>query len=549
MAGGLMQLVAYGSQDIYLSGNPQITFFKAIYRRHTNFAIETIEHTFTGIPNFNRRVSAKILRSGDLASKVYIRVVLGSVDPGNLNFAWVRRVGHAIIREVEVEIGGTKMDRQYGTWLDIWYELARRGDHEVGYAKMIGDVPELTTYDSSIKPEYILYIPLQFWFNRHIGLSLPLIAMQYHDVYIHVEFESINKLIIWNPDCKTDGCATDSENNFTPSSINMVDATILVNYVYLDSDERRRFALVGHEYLIEQIQYNGLERVVRNETRYTLDFNHPVKELLWCMRSGNYFNGERFVYYTGSDTWSVNDAACEIIKKSISITTNPTSIVGGEWTEVESGRILQVGNLNVKNQNANSVFVNSESLTIGTYGITDKIKSDVVVDSDGLITCGNLRTTLTIRDISIPVRFMTDTRFQTRDPRVNIFSNYGILIDGTVNPVQNALLQLNGQDRFDRREGAFFNYVQPEQHHENTPADGINVYSFALYPEQHQPSGTSNFSRVEQSDLIIRFTDSTSAMDLPDLNFFNEDNELYIFGVNYNILRVLAGFAGLSYTA
>src|SRR4029079_11926678 len=128
MGGGIMQLVAYGAQDIYLTGNPQITFFKVVYRRHTNFSIESIEHPFVGITSFGNKVSAKITRNGDLLSKMYLKVVLSRVDPECHNFAWTRRVGHALLKQATIEIGGTRIDKQCGTWLDVWYELARQGD-------------------------------------------------------------------------------------------------------------------------------------------------------------------------------------------------------------------------------------------------------------------------------------------------------------------------------------------------------------------------------------------------------------------------------------
>ena len=530
MGGGIMQLVAYGAQDIYITGNPQITFFKVVYRRHTNFSIESVEHSFVGIPAFGNKVSAKITRNGDLLSKMYLRITLSRVDPEGNNFAWIKRVGHALLKQATIEIGGTRIDKQYGTWLDVWYELARQGDHERGYAKLIGDVPELTEYNSNIKKEYILYVPLQFWFNRFIGLAVPLIALQYHDVFLHIEFEKVNNLIVGD-------CHFDSNN------VTMKEASVLTNYIFLDTDERRRFALVGHEYLIEQVQFNGIEPVLSNEARYTLDFNHPTKELIWCIRNGNYSSGKKFVYYTNKDKWSVKKASKIIIKNSISIGTNPEPIVGGKWTEIPPYQYETVGTFNVTNKNDDYIYVNPESLYIKNYGITNKIHADIVVHKNGSIESNNVETTLTVRDLSISVDQMTDTRYNACDPKVNIFSNYGLLIDGSINPVAYALLQFNGQDRFDRREGEYFNYVQPDQHHENTPKDGINCYSFALHPEEHQPTGSANLSRIESSQLTIWFKD-----DILGINYFNPDNQLYIFARSYNILRIYAGLSGLAYT-
>jgi hypothetical protein len=183
------------------------------------------------------------------------------------------------------------------------------------------------------------------------------------------------------------------------------------------------------------------------------------------------------------------------------------------------------------------------------YGITNKIYADVTIEVDGTISVENIVTSLTIRDFSIPLEYMTDTRFTKNDPRVNIFNNYGLWINGKINPVQYGLLQFNGHDRFDRREGTYFNNVQPWQHHNNTPRDGINVYSFALYPEQHQPSGTSNFSRIDSSQLTLTYTDNSSIL-TPVLHWFDNGlNQVYIFATNYNILRIFSGLSALAYAS
>jgi len=557
MSGGLIQLIAHGSQDFYLTGNPQITFFKTVYRRYTNFSTETIEHQFTGEPNFNKRLSSRIIKNGDLLTKMYVKICVGKVCLKNLyntqytddidtdidtktnklsgyKFAWVRRLGHAILKEISVDFGGNVIDRQYGTWLDIWYELSRNPDHDVGYAHMIGDVPELTEYNSRDKDEYTMYIPLQFWFNRFCGLAVPLIALQYHEMNIHIELEKIEKLIIVN-DC------------IDKSEICLKDVSLLIDYVYLDTDERKRFAQVGHEYLVEQLQWNGIERAIDNIKRYRLDFNHPVKELFWALKQGNYISGKAFVYYSHEKEWCIEDAAKTILKKSISIGNNPKDIVGGKWIKIDPKEISTVDNLNIRNNYNQKVYVNPNSLMIDDYGITNKICANITINKNGKIICKDIETTITIRDLSFPVEMMNDTRFNAKDPIVYQFNNYGLLIDGTVNPVRTTSLQLNGNDRFDTREGAYFNYVQPEYHHRNTPADGINVYSFSLFPEEYQPSGAANFSRIEKSDLIVGFYDPTVDYDLPELNYLNEDNEFFIYGVNYNVFRIMSGLSGLAY--
>jgi hypothetical protein len=566
MAGGLMQLVAYGAQDVYLTGNPQITFFKVVYRRHTNFSMECIEHSLNGNPDFGRRISVTVTRNGDLITKTYLFVKLAGVTLSEgSKFAWVRRLGHALIHSVEVEIGGSRIDKQYGVWLDVWYELARHaGDGERGYLKMIGDVPELTTYDDNDKGEYLLYIPLKFWFNRHVGLALPLIALQYHEVRLHFEFTRVEDLIVSNEAFKDSGDIR---------AVEMRDALILVDYVYLDSEERRRFAQVGHEYLIEQLQFTGEESVATQSDKYKLDFNHPTKELIWAVRNGNYNTGKAFLCYTNEDDWEsvLEECAVKILLESMALRCgticevdhygNPCVITPGEeppaegnWEPIAPGERKYTENCKIFVVNDcpdKCLWVNTSSLKVAsspTYVLTDKIYADVHVDENCKVSVTNVRTDLTVRDISFPVDELIDTRAESDDPCVNQPTNYGLLIDGTGNPVQFALLQLNGHDRFDRREGPYFNYVQPDQHHTNTPADGINVYSFALHPEQHQPSGTANLSRIDNTQLNIWFADETQKNGLPQLHHLNSDNRLWIFAHSYNVLRIMSGMGGLAYS-
>jgi hypothetical protein len=171
MGGGLMQLVAYGAQDIYLTGSPQITFFKVVYRRHTNFAIESIEQTFNGTVDFGRKVSCTVSRNGDLIHKVYLQVDLPalSASGGTATVAWARNIGHVLIDEVSIDIGGQTIDKHYGDWLNIWNELTQNAEKEAGYDLMIGNDEDMISSSASpanTTPAYTCYIPLQFWLNN-----------------------------------------------------------------------------------------------------------------------------------------------------------------------------------------------------------------------------------------------------------------------------------------------------------------------------------------------------------------------------------------------
>jgi hypothetical protein len=300
----------------------------------------------------------------------------------------------------------TLRDKHYGDWLQIWNELTQTSEKEAGYNEMIGNVTALTnglTADAdNNKPATTLYIPLQFWFCRNPGLALPLIALQYHEVKFNITFRAAADCYIKNDDAVT--------------SVSLSNASLYIDYIYLDTDERRQFAQVQHEYLIEQLQFTGAESFSNASVKSKLALNHPCKELVWV----------------------IAHSAREADK---------------EWT---------------------------------TY----------TVDNDTIGAVGAA-------------------------------------------PVVDAKLQLNGHDRFSTRKGSYFNLVQPYQHHTRIPSDGIYVYSFALNPEQHQPSGTVNMSRIDNATLMMTLNS--------DLFTSSQTAKLRLYAVNYNVLRIMAGMGGLNY--
>jgi len=579
-----MQLVAYGAQDVYLTGNPQITFFKVVYRRHTNFSIEVIEHSFNGAADFGRKVTACITRNGDLITKMYLRVKLPSISaPENAKaseckdskFAWVRKLGHALIKSVELEIGGSKIDKHYGDWLNIWYEVARNPHHDRGYAEMIGDVPELTELSSAdstglVKDSHTLYIPFQFWFCRNNGLALPLIALQYHEVRVHIEFRDFHECIV-----------TTGDFSNRRQSAHFDDATLLVDYIYLDSEERRRFAQVGHEYLIEQLQFTGEESVTNTSGKYKLGFNHPTKELIWATKVGGYSSGQKFLAYSHDGNWdqALDSAAENVLTGLFNLDSTGNTDVNmsddAKWEDVycspngcsdpvASGGTVVSGTftgisltVSVEEGFVGALRISKEGALQSADGKNSDLKNKintghVRLHANGCVTVNTVNHSLTLVDVSIPVSKYTDCRNEFSrnycDVCVYQHDNYGMLLDGSVNPTQRALLQLNGHDRFDVREGPYFNYVQPYQHHNNTPADGVNVYSFGLKPEEHQPSGTANLSRIDTTQLNLWFNDSSFKSAAFRAHFFDDDTKLYIFGVNYNVLRIMSGMGGLAYS-
>jgi hypothetical protein len=457
-----MQLVAYGAQDVYLTGNPQITFFKVVYRRHTNFAMEAIENPWNGAPNFGKQVTCTIQRNGDLIYRMYLQATLPSVsllasDGSGAQFRWLNWVGHNLIDWVELQIGGQRIDKHYGQWLHIWNELTQEAGKQAGYAKMVGNIPQLTnllvqggepcdnecaggepnTWNEVVNcsPEYTLYIPLQFWFCRNPGLALPLIALQYHEVRINLQFNALDNLM-WS--YSPQASSTTAINTRVGNS-GLVAASLYVDYIYLDTDERRKFAQVSHEYLIETLQFTGGESVTASSNKLKLNFNHPCKELLWVVQRDSYTSCDANVInpWKGQQPFNFSD-----------------------WWDRS---VLESG-----------------------YSVT----------------------------------------------RVEGMAG--------ANPVVTALLQLNGHDRFQVRSGDYFNLVQPYQHHTNVPAVGVNVYSFALQPEQHQPSGTCNLSRIDNTTLLLTISNNAVGT--------LTSSTVYVYATNYNVLRVMSGMGGLAYS-
>lgn len=385
--------------------------------------MESIEQTFNGSADFGRKVTCPISRNGDLIHRVYAQITLPAVpvtagaNPGDNEFRWVDNVGHALIRSVEIEIGG-KHHKHYGEWLEIWNDLTQTPGHAAGYNQMIGMVPELTTVQDGTAgkmgtPERTLYVPLQFWFCRNPGLALPLIALQYHEVKINLEFAEKSAVAY-------------IKGSVTVPSIKS--ASLYVDFVFLDTDERRRFAQVSHEQLIEQLQFTGSETVTSTNNKVKLSFNHPCKSLIWTVLPN------KNVDPTNSDVAAA--------KRGI------------QWANF----------------------------------------TDAPIDATG--KAGG-------------------------------------------NPVVSAKLQLNGHDRFSEREGRYFNLVQPFQHFTNVPAEGINLYSFGLKPEEHQPSGTCNMSRIDTATLQLTLTPKALT---------GGSASVSVYAINYNVLRVLSGMGGLAYS-
>ena len=462
MGGGLMQLVAYGAQDIYLTGNPQITFFKVVYRRHTNFSMETIEQTINGSQAANGTGTVTISRNGDLVTKVYVTATMTTAGED----------GAALIDNVEVEIGGQRIDKQTSEWNKIWADLSTPESKADGFKCMTGGCGVAGT--TGVVGE--VQVPLNFWFCRNPGLALPLIALQYHEVKLKCAW----------------GATVGSRK-------------VLCDYIYLDTDERRRFAQVSHEYLIEQIQSQSAD----NSGSFKLNFNHPVKELVWT--SGTTVTaayGTAQLKLNGHDRFSDQQEEYFQLRQPIDYHT----AVPGQNIVLTSRPQMLATHLSVGTADLD---------TPNTYsnGATD-------IDAGVVVLAANGGTTPKIGDVVVIKETAADSATQT-----------GAVVTTVTGVTDAKNFTLAGNDV--GVEAHFHIHIiarcQDPVSRTGSLTAKINVYSFALKPEEHQPSGTCNFSRIDTAKLDIG---TSGGMDSTDT----------IYAVNYNVLRIMSGMGGLAYS-
>ena len=540
-----MQLVAYGAQDVYLTGNPQITYWKVTYRRHTNFAMESIEQTFNGQSDFGRRVTCTISRNGDLAYRTYLQVTLPEINQsmgvggtGPVYARWLDFPGHQLIDDVEVEIGGQRIDKQYGDWMQLWTQLTMDNNQERGYHKMIGQTTQLTFLtdpnfapvdgpcDSQAPhqvcaprnalPETTLYIPLQFWFCNNPGLALPLIALQYHEVKINIDLRAIDECLWAVRNIDATGEEQKASNAYAQS---LVSASLYVDYIYLDTDERRRMAQNPHEYLIEQLQFTGAESVGSSSNKIRLNFNHPCKELVWVVQPdcnvdycSSTLGGTTLYQALGAQPFNYTDA--------VDALPNTIKAFGADATLNTTNGVIGKNGLFESAGVAGIPITDGASVQIGTGSGQVNLGADFVWGGTG----GANEFQSTVSDAGTFVLAETSLNMHCWGE----------------NPVVTAKLQLNGQDRFSEREGTYFDQVQPWQHHTRSPDTGVNVYSFALQPEQHQPSGTCNFSRIDNATLQLVLSNATVSG--------TNTAKVRVYARNYNVLRIMSGMGGLAYS-
>ncbi len=493
MGGGLMQLVAYGAQDIYLTGNPQITFFKVVYRRHTNFSMEAIQQTVNGtstLTGSNTTGTVTVSRNGDLVSRMYVRV-----DQDNSNGV----SGDKLIKDVTLEIGGQQIDKHTEEWLQVWAELSTPEAKANGYKYLSGGFSNALVTGADTSQQSVM-VPLQFYFCRNPGLALPLIALQYHEVKVK---------FTWGVD-------TDAGRDGT--AVTAV-CEVWADYIYLDTEERRRFAQVSHEYLIEQVQYQEESASARSKLK--LNFNHPVKELIWTNASADITTQRAKLTLNGHDRFAEQDREYFQVRQPLD---HHTAVPG--FNVKETDRPVYISPIDTTVIQHNATVANNKAKLEATQITFDSVDFAAVPvrvgdvlriavgggDGDNADAAETMSYVVQIKSVSTA----TDPVcvFVTAINAALIYSNLANDDGMSVHIIART------QDPLSRC---------------SQLARDVNVYSFALKPEEHQPSGTCNFSRIDTAHL--QFSASTGST-----------GALNVYAVNYNVLRVMSGMGGLAYS-
>ena len=489
---------------------------------------------------------------------------------------WLDYPGEQLIAQVEVEIGGQRIDRQYGDWMHIWNQLTMTAEQQRGYFKMIGNTTQLTFItDPSFSevdgpcdslaprqvcaprnalPETTLYVPLQFWFCTNPGLALPLIALQYHEVKINLDIRPIDECLwaVTTLSCNsgavpTNGYKTQADydayakNQYAPGrpvpaaiayNQSLVAASLYVDYVFLDTDERRRFAQNPHEYLITQLQFTGDESVGSSSNKIKLNFNHPVKELIWVVQPDQNVDycsslvcDALLFKVLGAQPFNYTDAI-DALPNAIHAFGGPAAVAADSRAYIDAqGLFNDAGALD---------YDIPANFTGYWHGPGNPYNQP---NLGGVSVPGFDQTGMTNEEIMAKIELLA--RGHNDNSTVSDAGTF-VLTETSLdlhcwgqNPVVTAKLQLNGQDRFSEREGSYFSWVQPYQAHTRCPDEGINVYSFALRPEEHQPSGTCNFSRIDNATLQLVLSNATVEG--------TKTAKVRVYATNYNVLRIMSG--------
>jgi hypothetical protein len=498
MTGAIIQLVAKGIQDIFITENPQITYFKIIYRRHTNFSSEEIPQFFTHKPNFGKKVSCKLSASGDLIGKTYLVITLptikpfylddGTIDP-YLKFAWVRKIGFSLIKTIDIEFNGEIIDKHYGEWLNIATELFTR-KLDKGIDKMIGNIEKLYTFTQT-KDKYTLYIPLHFWFCKHSSLSIPISCLHHCDVKINLELNEFESCYLLNPTNYIeidDDLVTFTENDYITQT---VDNQVAVG----------QFS--SYDPLTKRLYYR---RISKNK------FISPTSDLSLSQQK-NYIisSGYKYVYpkidvnsklYYCKKLDDVNIKECYLLVNYIYLDSDERNRIIQNKHDylIEQLQIFNTQTISSSNFIAKADSVNPSRYFVWVVQqqyLTEKYNNDFFNYTDSYIYNNN--------------------------------TQMGKSLVNTENII------FNGHDRISEQTYKYFNYMQILKHFKQSVTEGYNVYSFCISPDLFNPSGASNMTNIPKCQIKMSLS-----------NIINDNNNALFRGysVSQNIFRISDGICG-----
>jgi hypothetical protein len=638
MGGGLLQIVSSTNEDLFITSKPQITFFKLVFYRYTNFSIETLEEFFDGAPNFGENVTCTLAKTGDLIHHMYLKIDLPEVHipilnnsiihqnnksfindkilqynkikqdftnykiyikyffilwrllwkevisiAGNYNsviniinlykksdnwieynkynnifsnvytkknnsninfdivymfefslkteyqfsnysilknnefkdklkiflinyrenttlynnqlfdelkkikniidiektdyyrFSWLPKIGLRLIDNIEISIGGQVIDRLNSNMLNIWYELTVSHNQINTFNNIIGNIPKLNTYNSNKKESYSLYIPLPFWFSKYTGISLPALALRYHDIQVNLKLKEL-----------IDCCMIETIENKLSDNINIneiikiLNVSLYIDYVYIEQEERKKFGRNSLEFLIDQHQYLAVNNINSININQLLYFVNPIKELLWTCQTKVWDRYEfikiyKFQYITN-------------------LTNDKIKLIIGNNHLIKKDDNIRI---------YNSKYYNNIYKVINTDDTSITINSDFIIDDYGYIEIIN-----------------------------TIFSE---------NTIDTLSITFNSLVRVSEREGMYYNLIQPWKHHKNIPSPGIYLFSFAINPEDYQPSGSCNMGLLDANQAFININ--------PIFFEYMEKNvSINFYARSINILKITEGMASLAFS-
>lgn len=541
MSGALLQLASLSSQDIFLTSNPEITLFKKTYLRYTNFSQETVQVSFDGgAVLFGSEATATLEKTGELISKIVLVVELQQ-KISTTRWGYVDRVGHAMIDEIKIRIGQSDVDIQHSDWIDIYQHITKDKSQEENYNKMIGNITSLKNITTS-HDGYKLFIPLEFWTGKNTSSTFPICSLINQQFQISVRFKDALDIINYYG-------STTPPNSDMPQ---IATGYFLVDYIYLEKDERELFMRNNHDYLIEVVQ-DMTDAITSGDTKVNLIFDKPTKYLMWHVNMDRYFDRNEFMVWAPDNDWEKarNNFAklvWLITREGLDASDSNNPIIIFNDTFVNIGQVppMIVG--------GNTMFEKLAAKVNGIILFAENINGQVVAKAtiDNVILTKN---EITFEDMSTTnTEFKDDTNTTIQQLNfINIHTysiidifNYGNFINRTDNPIIDSSFQINGKNRFQERDGFFYNYIQSYYYFTNSPPDGVNLYTFALHPTEIQPSGTLNLGFVNSKDLVIQLGKYNNYSE----TYFNtlfKSGRIRILALCYNVIKIYQGIASLAY--